>query len=246
MKIGLNGKFSKAAIWYTRWTICENHLFSLYHPLPCWGPSFSKRNPQTSGGKSTWTCVSNVNSLTPSQMFLFRNWRKSSAICVNTLSRCFWYTFTSEDDWFIVTVKRWTGANLERRYFSLFVWRAHYHVLQNWKERNVWLYVIEFSRVAEYQYLRENFQATGTNTLLKIICESLISLAYLYSAMDWYKEVTWQHFLLPSEWSSISGPLVPVKVSMTISWESILLSETPVPPLWLSLSFSPLRKLTRW
>lgn len=214
--------------------------------LPCCRHSFSKCNPQTAAARAPGHCMRNVRSQTPSQMFLFRNWRKGSAIYVNMLSRCFWYTFIFENNWFIVNVKRWKGATLERRYFSFFVWRAHYHVLKNWKERNLWLNVIEFSRVAEYQYLRENFQATGTNTLLKIICESLILLAYLYSAVDWYKDVNWQHCLLPSEWSSISSLLVPVKVSMTISWESILLSETQIPLLWLSLNLSSLRKLTRW
>jgi hypothetical protein len=77
----------------------------------------------------------------------------------------------------------------------------------------------------------KTFQATGTNTLLKIICEFFISFAYFHSAKDLVV------LTVASEGSSISSPLVPAEVPVTSSWESVSLLETPVLPLWPSLKF---------
>ena len=85
----------------------------------------------------------------------------------------------------------------------------------------------------------KHFQATGTNTWLKIICESLIPFAYLFGVMDGWLAAS----LLLSELGSIFSPLGPVKVPLTISWGSASLLKTPFLLWWLWLKILPIEKV---
>lgn len=100
--------------------------------------------------------------------------------------------------------------------------------------RQVSDYVTEVPKGAEYQYLRGKIPGRWNERFARNNLRTSPSIRMCVWRMDWYEEVSGQPPLLSPDRSSISPPLVPVKVSMTIVGKC-LTSGTPVPQLWLSI-----------